>query len=310
MTVGEVSPPDLAAQAGRAGVLLNTGPFVIHLQTPLPLVVEAVRFLYHDFALDEDGGLADFHVRVAQPAGLRRWWRPQAVVQFDGLMPFAPLPLAMAVPMLEWSLNWCAATYAHHYVMMHAGVVERSGRALILPGAPRSGKSTLCAALIHRGWRLLSDEFALLRPEDARLAPWPRPVSLKDGAIEVIRAFVAGAPIGPPVGDTLKGTVAHMRPPSDSVERARETARAAWIIFPTYQAGASTRLAPLPKSRAFFRLADNSHNYDSMGLAGFETLASVIETCDAYEFTYSDLDEAVTLFDSLEPPGAPDAQGS
>jgi predicted ATPase len=29
---------------------------------------------------------------------------------------------------------------------------------VILPAPPGSGKSTLCAALVTRGWRLLSDE--------------------------------------------------------------------------------------------------------------------------------------------------------
>jgi predicted ATPase len=33
-------------------------------------------------------------------------------------------------------------------------VVERDGHALILPAMPGSGKSTLTAALVQRGWRL------------------------------------------------------------------------------------------------------------------------------------------------------------
>jgi hypothetical protein len=43
-------------------------------------------------------------------------------------------------------------------------VLERGGRALLLPAPSGSGKSTLCAGLAFNGWRLLSDELALLDP--------------------------------------------------------------------------------------------------------------------------------------------------
>jgi hypothetical protein len=32
---------------------------------------------------------------------------------------------------------------------------------------------------------------------------------------------------------------------------------------------------------------------------GFEALARLMDVCDCYEFSYSDLDEALTLFDSM-----------
>ena len=36
--------------------------------------------------------------------------------------------------------------------------------AVIVPGQSGQGKSTLCAALVARGWRHISDEFALMDP--------------------------------------------------------------------------------------------------------------------------------------------------
>ena len=166
MKVAELPARALAERLGR-GLDLDTGPFVIRIETPITTLAEEVRALYGEFPLDEGGGLADFHVTVLRPAGplgIRRWWRRQASVLLDEDRPFEPLPVDMAVPMLEWSINWCAATRANQYVMIHAAVLELGGRALILPGVTGAGKSTLCAGLAHRGWRLLSDEFALIRP--------------------------------------------------------------------------------------------------------------------------------------------------
>jgi hypothetical protein len=53
------------------------------------------------------------------------------------------------------------------------------------------------------------------------------------------------------------------------------------------------------RARAFFRLADNSMNYERLGTRGFETLASLAERIRAWELTYGDLDESLTLLESL-----------
>ena len=71
---------------------------------------------------------------------------------------------------------------------MHAAVFERDSSAVVLPGPSGVGKSTLCAALVARGWRLLSDEVAMIRPQDGLLQPYPRPISLKNESIEMIAA--------------------------------------------------------------------------------------------------------------------------
>ena len=60
---------------------------------------------------------------------------------------------------------------------------------MLLPAAPGSGKTTLCAGLSLRGWRLLSDEFGLIRPGTTDLVPVPRPMALKNESIDVIRQF-------------------------------------------------------------------------------------------------------------------------
>ena len=305
MKLGALSASELTSRLARGGLDVDTGPFVVRVETEIPALAEELRLLYQDFPVDEGGGLADFHVSVRRPAGplgLRRWWRRQAMVYLDDARPFEPLPIDMAVPMLEWSINWCAATQANQYVMIHAAVLERDGRALVLPGVTGAGKSTLCAGLALRGWRLFSDEFALIRPADGQVDPWPRPISLKNASIEVIRRWAPDAGLSTPVPNTNKGTVAHLRPPAGSVARTGEPAMPAWIVFPTFAPDAAPRLTRLPRARAFFKLADCSFNYESLGLRGFTTLSRMIDGCDAYEFTYSSLEDALSLLGALPLP--------
>ena len=60
-----------------------------------------------------------------------------AVSSSTGILPFAPLPLDQAFPMLEWGLNWCVSAHCHQYLIFHAAVVEKSGPRADPSGAPR-----------------------------------------------------------------------------------------------------------------------------------------------------------------------------
>jgi HprK-related kinase A len=300
-SVSSLSPSELSSRLAGRGLYLQTGCFVTRIQTTIDSVAGGIALLYADYPLAEQTDFADFHVKLTQPYSLRRWFKPQVLFLFDGKPPFKPLPLDQAFPMLEWGLNWCVSSHAHGYLIIHAAVVEKNGHAVILPAPPGSGKSTLCAALVCRGWRLLSDELALIRVQDGQIIPLPRPISLKNASIDIIQRYEPGATFSPPVTDTMKGTVAHMQASVDSVARAMLPAQAAWVIFPQYQAGAKAMLTPLPQSRAFMRVADNAFNYSTLGVKGFETLAKVIDASQCYEFSYSALDEAIETFDNLKP---------
>jgi HprK-related kinase A len=301
LTVSSLSRAQLGEQLAGPGIDLRTGAFTSRIRTAIPHLVDGIALLYADYPIDERG-FADFHINMHQPGGLRRWFRPQVRFDYDGLMPFKPLPVEQAYPMFEWVLNWCVSSRANRYLIIHAAVIENGGNAVIMPAPPGSGKSTLCAALVSRGWRLLSDELTLVRLEDGALVPLPRPVSLKNGSIDVIRRYAPESVLSHPVQDTSKGTVAHLKAPSGSVARAGDTARAAWIIFPKYESGAATVLRPIAPARAFMRVAENAFNYSLLGQQGFEALGTLIDRCASFDFSYSELDEAVALFSALAPP--------
>ena len=142
----------------------------------------------------------------------------------DGARPFLPLPAHLAGPLVEWGLNWCIGTKAHQWTTIHAAVVERGGRVLIMPAPSGSGKTTLCAALAFSGWRLFSDEFALVDADTLRVHPTPRPLSLKDAAIEIVESRHPDVVYGPEARDVEGARYVHARPPTEAVERAHESA--------------------------------------------------------------------------------------
>ena len=171
--------------------------------------------------------------------------------------------------------------------------------AVVLPAPPGSGKSTLCAALTMSGWRLLSDELALLDPDGMWLYPHVRPVSLKNASIALIGGRYPDMQLTEAINDTLKGTVAHMRPPENAVRFATQRATPRWLVFPRYRSGCELTLSSIPKAEALTELASNSFNFSQLGVRAFSALAKLVDDVDCYRFEYSSLDGAIKAFEDL-----------
>ena len=299
MTLIDLGESTVQERLRGEGLILKTGPFAARIRTRIPVVAAALMQVYQDFPVLDASAFADFECHLRRPLTFRRWHRPQVLFLADGRSVFKPLPLHQAFPVLEWGMNWCVANQVHDRLVFHAAAVERNGKALILPAPPESGKSTLCAALVASGWRLITDESVLFDLRLDEVTGPVRPVSLKNASIDVINDFAGNVMLSDVCRDTLKGTVAHMRPPSSSVDRADEPATPAWVVFPEYRAGAATLLKPLTAGSAFMQIVKSAFNYPALGRRAFHRTADLIDQADAYTFVYSRLEEAIETFDAL-----------
>lgn len=299
MKLSDRSLATVSKQLRQSGVTLAVGPFSVRLETGLAAVAEAFYLLYGDYQILSDD-YADFHVCVSRGRGIRGYYRPQVRFLFDGEEPFKPLPLAHSFPFFEWGLNWCVAQHAHQFCILHSAVVEKNGRVLLMPGEPGSGKSTLCTSLVHSGWRLFSDELALISTATGDVYPIPRPISLKNDSIDIIRRRHPDAVIGPEFEETSKGTVAHVKAPAASVEASQVAARAAFVLFPLFEKRRNDILVEeYSPGRAFLDLVDNSFNYGMLGELGFSTLTRLIDEVRCYRIRYSSLDDVFSVLDEL-----------
>ena len=243
------------------------------------------------------------HVRIRRPRGVRRWVRPQVRFQCDGQRPFEPFPADSPLPLFEWGCNWLIGRRLNDLLLLHAGAVEKSGLALLLPALPGSGKSTLTAALSQRGWRLLSDEFGAFDPESGAFRALLKPIALKNQSIDVMRRFAPEAVFGPEFPKTRKGTVAHLAPPREAVVRRYECARPGAVILPKWVANSPTRFEALAENVVFAALAFNAFNYSLLGAVGFQAVLRLVRQCPAWQLVYSDLDEALATIESATTAG-------
>ncbi|WEN41495.1 hypothetical protein CKCBHOJB_01048 [Thauera sp. GDN1] len=277
--------------------ILDVGAARLGVASPIASLHADLDRVYPYHEPTPDDRFADIRVSVL-PGSRLRLRGQQAGFWSESVRVFEPYPLHSALPLFEWGSNYLLSQRLNAYLLLHAGVVAREDRALILPAAPGSGKTTLSCALSLAGWRFLSDEFGIVDMDSGELLPMVRPAPLKNRSIEIIGQR-PGAVLGPLYPRTRKGDVAHFVPDRASFADRHCRARPRLVVFPAFRAGAPLQCTPLDKAAAAMRLGLNSFNYRALGPAGFDAVVALTRAVQAYELSYGDLDEAIACIDKL-----------
>lgn len=277
--------------------MFDLGAARIAVRSPIERFHQQLDVVYRDYGEEDPAGFADVRVALL-PGHPLRLWKRQITLWSEGNRPFEPYPVDSGLPLFEWGGNWLLAQRLNAYLLLHAGVVARDDRALILPAAPGSGKSTLTCALHLAGWRFMSDEFGVLDPDSGNLLPLLKPAALKNRSIAIIGAHPQ-ARLGPVFPGTRKGDVAHFVPLRDSIVERHRHARPRLVIFPRYRDGGTLKCTPLDAANTAMRLGLNSFNYRTLGAVGFDAVVRLARTTRAFELEYGDLSTAIAHIDTL-----------
>ena len=276
---------------------VRIGPVGFRIGSDWRAPVAQLESLYAGYPGPRDG-VPDFNVRLFAARPWRRFVRPAVMIGGDFVLPeAAPLPLAQGLLAAEMGMNLQMALGQRRYLLLHAAVVERGGRALVMTGISGAGKSTLAALLGARGWRLMGDEFALVDPETGLIHPFPRLVSLKNAAIGVVEKAVPEARFGPLLAGTPKGDIRHLVPDSAALAAMYIAAEPALVLFPRF--GFEPAEREMPPSEVFVRLTQASTNYVALGERGFDALTRIVKTIPARAIDYPDTDSAVAQVEAL-----------
>jgi HprK-related kinase A len=307
-TVGALDAAQFAERLRWRGLGVRIGPFDVKVRSSIAAIEAPLLRLYRDYPLlDDDDRVFNVHLRLQRSRNWPKVHKAKVRLLVDGRRPHEDLPIEQALPALEWGLNLVIALRSHSWLMLHSAAVERGGHVMLLPAWPGSGKTTLCAGLVHRGWRLFSDECGLVRPQTLDVVPIPRPMPLKNESIAVIRSFAPEAELGPVIPNTRKGTIAHVKAPLASIRDAHKTGRVRWIVFPQWSADAEPAFDEMAKADAFMMLATNAFNYEMLGEAGYTAVRELVSTARCFRLVYSDLDRVTTMLNDLAANDAPAA---
>jgi HPr Serine kinase C-terminal domain len=128
------------------------------------------------------------------------------------------------------NLQWLA--------LIHGAALGTAGKGVALAGPSGSGKSTLAAGLISRGYDFIADDLIALSEPHGMVIPWPLPLSIKQGSIEIVEAHHPQlAEVAP---YRTKGVEARMLIPSSSAWDA-DPIPLRRLVFPHFAKGAQPR---------------------------------------------------------------------
>ncbi len=292
----------------RGKLKFKVGPFVARIGTSYPLLQRDFLDIYGGYPLAGPDEFAHFNLKVDPVSLLRRWFKPKVIA--DGgfiASPFVPLPGDLSILALEMGLNWQVGTKSDQYLIYHSGVVARDtgpdegqpSRAVLMAGESGAGKSTLTAGLAYSGWRLFSDEFALMDTDDLLLYPYPRPISLKNQSINVMVERLGEEVFSRPFLNTIKGTIRYLKVPAESLRQGHRPAQLDLVVFPNYVEGSPGHIEEFVGAEAFAMLRGASVNSDRLGRPAFDAISELVGRCRFYGLQYGSLDMAIKMVEDL-----------
>lgn len=212
----------------------------------------------------------------------------------DGIAVGRAPRLSEVAPIVKAAL-WQSAINAHDFLFyFHAGVVGTGAGCVLLPAAAGSGKSSLTAALVHRGFRYFSDEVALIEPFTFHVSPMPLAMCIKSTGWDLMVRYYPEI-LSLPVHVRCDGKVLHyIPPPADAAEQIPMPV--GHIIFPRYEQDAPTRLERVKRSEALGRLMGECLALrQRLDHENVRQLVGWIAGIECYELTFSSLEAAAQL---------------
>ncbi|MCE0556629.1 HprK-related kinase A [Motilimonas sp. E26] len=296
-------PEQVRAALKQQGLFLSLPPFVIQVRCSSNALADYFTRIYANHEFFPQPQVASFNIELKHERGLRRWLKPQIRFYQNEHAPFYSMPESHAPILWEWGLNYCIAAKYHACLTIHAAVVAKNGEALVIPAPPGSGKSTLCALLCSHGWQLLSDEFALIDLSSQQVQALPRPISLKNQSIDVLREYVektqSHGRFSAEFLGTSKGRVALYSVPSEQLAQNQQSYPIKRVLFPRYCQGLHCEVTPISPAQCLMQLADNSFNFAVLGQAAFICLAEVVASSHAYSVDYGNFNALLAQLDTL-----------
>ena len=173
-----------------------------------------------------------------------------------------------------------------NYLLIHAGVVQRDGKAYIFPADGGGGKSTLVAWLFSEGCEVLSDDVGLISLKDGLIYPYPLPIKLLNPPREVITSLLKNRDIIVEHFEFSEGILYYIRYKNPPLTGCKIGS----FIFPRRIKTKDVCIRPLNKKELLLRLIPHCNNLYFQSREAYSFLFKLIEKISGYEFIYGGIE--------------------
>jgi hypothetical protein len=265
----------------------RTPTYAFRVRTPLVDVARRLDELLEPFARPDANGAPTFDLRPHGDGHVR--------VYLDGALVLRSNSQAAAFDYVLWRVSTESIERATHFLVLHAGAVSWRRQGVVLPAPPDSGKTTLTAGLVRAGFRYLTDEAAFVDRTTGLLRPFPRPLWMEVGTLDLI----------PGIHDRLPPFLRaprvsyHVAPTDLRPGSIGSPCNIRFVVAPAYVNGARTTVEAMTCAEAVVLLARNAFNAGSLGRSGVKLLAEIVAGARCVRLVMGDLGSAVEAVSDL-----------
>jgi len=186
-----------------------------------------------------------------------------------------------------------------YLLTLHAAALYKDDKCILLPGVSGAGKSTLTAALLSKGYQLLTDETAVIDLFDFGIYQVAMPLGLKEGSWPLLQPLYPALMALPVYRRFDQQPVRYLPPPEiQDVTLARISAT--HIIFPQVSDDASGELLSLSPLQTLAKLDETGYQVqDKLGEEKAESMLFWLAGLQAYEVHYQHFNQAVEVIETL-----------
>jgi hypothetical protein len=184
-------------------------------------------------------------------------------------------------------------------LILHAALMSKRGRGLMIGGVSGAGKSSLAAWFIQQGWTYHGDDQMYAEASDRHWEGFARPLCFKGDWASMFPAIAAR-----PESVVEVGAQTLVPPDVFGQEVLPEASvRPGMMLFPTFRKGSDFSLKRLPAGQVTIRLAQSILNGGNLIHRGVAQAAEIARACPGYDMTYGHFDQLAPLLQLLEVSG-------
>lgn len=235
-------------------------------------VARAIDRLCRQFSTEPSEEAIEFEVRRCQEHG----WH----IEREGRRLATEDDAIAAATQTEFEMVDTAVIAERGFIHWHGSGLTREGRAILIPGQGRAGKTTLSLAMTEQGFELLGEDVVFVDPATRLVHPFQRAILLRDGTQAALRRAGVKLP-------NRSQRIGRLLPVEAVRHWRREPAELAMVLLVDWDEAGPVEIIEIGQAEAAVEIRAFSHNLKRRRDGGWARLAQTLSGVRCYRLLRS-----------------------